>query len=78
MCKCLIVGENQLDILMRKYLGLGTANLTPDEKELLLFGLYLESKGHGGIGAKATAAGDARLAEQKKKLDAMNQPGGRA
>ncbi len=74
MSKCLIVGESQLDVLMRKYLGLGTANLTPDEKELLLFGLYLESKGHGGIGARATAAGDARIAEQKAKLDEINKP----
>ena len=69
--KCAIVGEQKLNRLMMKYLGLATPKLADDEREILLFALYLESKEHGGIGAKATAVGDARVAEAKAKLDAI-------
>jgi hypothetical protein len=71
ICGCAIVGVGQLDRLMRKYLGLLPDNLTNDEREILLFALYMESVQHGGIGAKATAIGDARVAEAKAKLDAI-------
>jgi len=70
-CTCAIVGPSQVDRLMRKYLGLDPKNLTGDEREILLFALYLESVDNGGIGARATAIGDARVAEAKAKLDAI-------
>lgn len=70
-CTCAIVGEKQLERLMSKYLGLIPGSLTGDEREILLFALYTESVNHGGLGAKPTAAGDARVAEAKAKLDAI-------
>lgn len=69
--ECAIVSEKQIERLMRKYLGLESSNLTDDEREILLFALYMESFSSGGIGAKATAEGDARVAEAKAKLDAI-------
>ncbi len=71
-CGCKIVGEKQLDRLMRRYLGLAPENINSDEKEILLMALYMESMGHGGIAARVTAEGDARVAEAKAKLDAIN------
>ena len=68
-CDCAIVGERQLDRLMLKYLGMVGGELTGDEREILLFALYTESCQRGGIGAKPTAALDARVAEAKAKLE---------
>lgn len=70
-CNCAIVGEKQLDRLMMKYLGLAAGNLSNDEREILLFALYTESNERGGLAARATAVGDARVAEAKAKLDAI-------
>ncbi len=67
----MIITENHLDKLMMKYLGLLPDNLTADEREILLFALYTESLERGGLAAKPTAAGDARVAEAKAKLDAI-------
>lgn len=69
--KCAIVGEGQIDRLMMKYLGMVDGALSSDEREILLFALYMESLEHGGIGAKPTARPDAAVAEQKAKLDAI-------
>lgn len=66
-CKCAIVGEKQLDRLMRRYLGLAPEPINSDEKEILLFALYTESLERGGIAARPTAEGDARAAEEKRK-----------
>jgi len=68
---CAIVGEKQLERLMMKYLGLSTPNLTNDEREILLFALYMESDARGGLGSRAKAIGDERVAEAKRKLDAI-------
>lgn len=70
-CDCAIVGEKQLDRLMRRYLGLVPGELKSDEREILLMALYMESCAHGGLGARVTAEGDARVAEAKAKLDAI-------
>jgi len=56
---------------MMKYLGMAGGELTNDEREILLFALYMESRDRGGIGAKPTARLDAAVAEQKAKLDAI-------
>lgn len=69
--KCAIVGEQHLDRLMERYLGLRPENINSDEREVLLFALYMESVNSGGLGARATAKGDARVAEAKAKLDAI-------
>ncbi len=69
-CKCAIVGPSQVDRLMRKYLGLVPGEMTGDEREILLFALYNESMGNNGIAARATAVGDARLKQQKERLEA--------
>ncbi len=69
--KCKIVGKEGLDRLMLKYCGMVGGELTSDERELLLFALYIESRDRGGIGAKPTARLDAQVAEQKAKLDAI-------
>lgn len=66
-----IVGEKQIDRLILRYLGLAPENINDDEKEILLFALYMESLSRGGIAARPTAAGDERVAEAKAKLDAI-------
>ncbi len=70
-CKCAIVGEAGIDRLMKKYLGLLPGGLTNDEREILLFALYMESRDRGGLGARPTEEGDARVAEAKARLDAI-------
>ena len=70
-CGCQIVGEKLLVNLMKKYLGLMPGDLTSDEREILLFALYMESNERGGLASKPTAEDDARVAEAKAKLDAI-------
>ncbi len=52
MCKCLIVGENQLHALIKRYDGIGKP-LTPDETQILLAALSFESAEKGGMVADA-------------------------
>lgn len=70
-CKCAIVGPKQLERLMRRYLGLAPETINNDEREILLMALYMESCDSGGLGARVTAEGDARVAESKARLDAI-------
>jgi hypothetical protein len=50
---CLIVSENKILSLVRRYDGMEDPELDSDERELLLFALYLESHQREGFVKKA-------------------------
>lgn len=56
MSKCVIVEEKDLCRLVHRYDGIGKP-ITSDEREILLWALYNESKERGGIVKKARELG---------------------
>lgn len=64
-CNCAIVGERQLDALVAKYIGTGKGDLTNDEREILLFALYIESEARGGLVTRSLKVAEDRLKKQQ-------------
>jgi hypothetical protein len=63
---CVIVGEASLVKLLVRYNGIGK-ELTHDEKEILLFALYNESKSNGGLARQAEVECCKRFGKEGKE-----------
>ncbi len=61
---CKIIGASQLDELVVKYLGGARENIQPEEQEILLFALYIESKDRGGLAKSGYDRMEERLRKQ--------------